>query len=158
LEDVITSKIGIPIHYHGIIDFAGFRKAIDTVGGVDINVPESGAVYENMYILGRWYTLNVTKGPQHFNGMRALAYSRSRHTSPRGDFDRSERQRMILVALKDKVFTAGTYGNPLKINQLMSDFGNHIRTNLGLNDLKRLYEIGGQIPGNRITSVGLADP
>jgi LCP family protein required for cell wall assembly len=158
IEDVIKSKIGIPIHYHGIIDFAGFAKAIDTVGGVDINVPETGTVYERMWILGRNYTLNVKQGPSHFNGLRALAYSRSRYTSARGDFDRSERQRLIMVALKDKIFSAGTYGNPLKISQLMSDFGNHIRTNLSLNEVKRLYEIGSQVPSSKIASVGLADP
>jgi LCP family protein required for cell wall assembly len=158
VEDIIQAKIGIPIHYHGIIDFAGFRKAIDTVGGVDINVPANGVVYENMWILGRNYTLNVKKGPQHFNGIRALAYARSRYTSARGDFDRSERQRMLLVALKDKILSAGTYGNPVKINQLMSDFGNHIKTNLSLNEVKRVYEIGSSISSNKISSVGLADP
>ncbi len=159
VEDVIQSKIGIPIHYHAVIDFEGFAKAIDTVGGVDINVPESAAVYEgNMWLMGQHYTLNVQQGRSHFNGIRALAYSRSRYTSARGDFDRSERQRLVMVALKDKIFSAGTYGNPLKINQLMGDFGNHIRTNLGLNEVKRLYEIGSEIPSNKISSVGLADP
>ncbi len=158
VEDIIQSKIGIPIHYHGVIDFAGFAKAIDTVGGVDVNVPESATVYEpGMWLLGQHYNLNVQAGRTHFNGVKALAYTRSRYTSSRGDFDRSERQRLILVALKDKIFSAGTYGNPIKINQLMGDFGNHIRTNLGLNEVKRLYEIGSEIPSNKIASVGLAD-
>ncbi len=159
IEDIIQSKIGIPIHYHAVIDFAGFAKAIDTVGGVDVDVSESLSVYEgNMWLMGQHYTLNVPQGKSHFNGIRALAFSRSRHTSARGDFDRSERQRLIMVALKDKIFSAGTYGNPLKINQLMGDFGNHIRTNLGLNEVKRLYEIGSEIPSNKIASVDLATP
>jgi len=158
VEDVIRSKIGIPIHYHAVIDFAGFAKAIDTVDGVYVNVPATGVVYENMWIMGRNYTLNVKQGGSHFNGLRALAYARSRYTSPRGDFDRSERQRLIMVALKDKIFSVGTYSNPLKISQLMSDFGRHIRTNLSLNEVRRLYEIGSQIPSNKIASVGLADP
>ncbi|HTE21836.1 MAG TPA: LCP family protein [Candidatus Limnocylindria bacterium] len=158
VEDVIRSKIGIPIHYHAVIDFAGFAKAIDTVGGIDVNVPATGVVYENMWIMGQNYTLNVKQGRSHFNGLRALAYSRSRYTSPRGDFDRSERQRMIMVALKDKIFSAGTYSNPLKISQLMGDFGHHVRTNLALNEVRRLYEIGNQVPSNKIASVGLADP
>lgn len=159
VEDVIKSKIGIPVHYHGIIDFEGFAKAIDTVGGVDVDVPESATVYEpGMWLMGRSYNLNVQQGRTHFNGIKALAYTRSRYTSERGDFDRSERQRLIMVALKDKIVSAGTYGNPMKINQLMGDFGNHIRTNLSLNEVKRLYEISSQIPNNKISSVGLADP
>ena len=155
VEEVIEAKIGIPIHYHAMIDFDGFRKAIDTVGGVDVDVPKSGEVYERMWLYGRNYTLNVREGKQHFNGLRALAYSRSRYTSARGDHDRSERQRMILVALKNKVFSAGTYSNPLKISQLMSDFGNHIRTNLGVGEVRRLYEIGNEIPSDKIASVDL---
>lgn len=158
LEDIIQSKIGIPIHYHSVIDFAGFAKAIDTVGGVSVDVPESAAVYEpGMWLMGQHFDLNVQKGNTNFNGIRALAFSRSRITSG-GDFDRSERQRLILVALKDKVFSAGTYSNPLKINQLMSDFGNHVRTNMSLDEVTRLYEIGSQISTDKIASVGLADP
>ena len=159
VEDVIESKIGIPIHYHGLIDFAGFTKAIETVGGVDVNVPESATVYEpKMWLMGRSYNLSVSEGQNHFDGIRALAYTRSRETSPGGDFDRSERQRLLLVALKDKIFTAGTYGNPIRINQLMSDFGNHIRINMSLNEVKRLYDINSEIPSDKIVSVGLADP
>jgi LCP family protein required for cell wall assembly len=159
LEDVIESKIGIPIHYHSMIDFAGFAKAIDTVGGVSVDVPESGTVYEpGMWLLGQHYDLNVQKGKTNFNGIKALAYTRSRYTSARGDFDRSERQRLIMVALKDKIFSAGTYSNPWKVNQLMSDFGGHIRTNLSIDEVMRLYEIGNEIPSNKIASVGLADP
>ncbi len=158
VEDVIQSKIGLPIHYHGIIDFDGFRKAIDTVGGVDINVPATGAVSEKMRLYGQPYLLGVDQGQQHFDGLRALAYSRSRHTSTRGDFDRSERQRMILVALKNKILTLGTYSNPIKVSKLMDDFSSHIRTNMSLDEVMRLYSIGKTLNSNSIASVGLADP
>jgi LCP family protein required for cell wall assembly len=158
VEEIIQSKIGIPIHYHGIIDFEGFKKAIDTVGGIDINVPATGVVQERMRIDGRPYLLDVAQGPQHFDGMRALAYSRSRYTSARGDFDRSERQRMVMVALKNKILTIGTYGNPAKVGKLMGDFGNHISTNMSVSEVMRLYDIGKLIDSNKIASVGLADP
>ena len=158
VEDIIQSKIGIPIHYHAMVDFEGFKKAIDTVGGVDVNVAAANTVYELMRIDGRRYVLDVKQGQQHFDGMKALAYSRSRYTSVRGDFDRSERQRVILVALKNKIFSAGTFGNPAKINALMNDFGNHIQTNLSTGEVTRLYDIGKGMDSNKIASVGLADP
>lgn len=158
VEDVIESVIGIPMHYHGMIDFDGFRKGIDTIGGVDINVPESGVVHENLRLYGQNYVLDVQEGPQHFDGLRALAYSRSRYASARGDFDRAERQRMVLLALKSKVLSVGTFSNPLKVSRLMDDFGNHIRTNLSLDDIMRLYEIGKGFKNDAIASVGLADP
>jgi len=156
VEQTVESIIGIPIHYHVMVDFSGFEKAVNTVGGVDINVKKP--VYEQMVIRNKPYTLDVPVGKQHFNGFRALAYSRSRYTSPRGDFDRSERQRQILVALREKVFTLGTFGNPIKMAQLMDNFGKHVQTNLSLNDLTQIYNLAGDITGDKVKSVGLADP
>ena len=97
-------------------------------------------------------------GRHHFEGVRALAYARSRHASPRGDFDRTERQRALLVALKDRIFSLGTYSNPVRISQLLDAFGNHVQTNLSTNDTSRLYQIGKDFSSSKIVSVGLADP
>jgi len=156
LEQTVEGTMGIPIHYYSMVDFDGFKQAIDTVGGVDVNAPKE--VYETMRLDGRNYVLNVQPGQQHFDGFRALAYARSRYTSPRGDFDRSERQRAILVALKEKILTLGTLTNPVRINQLVGDFGDHVSTNLSVDELMRLYEIGKDINSSNIASVGLADP
>lgn len=156
IEDSVKDVLGIPIHYHGMVDFTGFRQAVDAVGGVDITAPN--AVYEVMRIDGKNYTLNVKPGLQHFDGFRALAYSRSRHTSARGDFDRAERQRLIMVGLKNKVFTLGTLSNPLKVNQLLDALGDHVQTNFTQSELMRLYEIGKSIDSSKVESVGLADP
>ncbi len=104
------------------------------------------------------YTLNVKPGLQHFDGTKALAYARSRYTSARGDFDRSERQRLIMVALKDKILSIGTLANPIKINELLSAFGSHIQSNLSTDEVIKLYNITKEIPSANITSIGLADP
>ncbi|MCA9332525.1 LCP family protein [Candidatus Saccharibacteria bacterium] len=156
IEESVQEVLGIPIHYNAMVDFAGFKQAIDTVGGVELNAPKE--VYEVMWLEGQNYALNVQPGWQNFDGFRALAYARSRYTSPRGDFDRSERQRLILVALKEKILTVGTLANPIKVNQLISDFGDHVQTNMTVDEMLRLYEIGKDIPSDKIESVGLADP
>ncbi len=156
LEDTVEGVLGIPVHYHVMIDFKGFEKAINTVGGVDINAPS--AVREQMLINNQPYYLNVKKGWQHMGGFEALAYSRSRYTSARGDFDRAERQRLMLMALKEKVFSLGTFSNPAKLSQLIDNFGNHVQTNFSIQDLSRLYEITQQIEGNKVVSIGLVDP
>lgn len=156
LEDTIENNLGIPMHYDATVDFAGFKQAVDTVGGVDLNVPS--AVREQMRIDGRNYMLDVKTGQQHMDGFKALAYSRSRHTSARGDFDRAERQRLIIMALKDKIMSAGTYSNPAKISGLLDNLGNHVSTNFSVQDMSRLYELGREINGNKIKSIGLSDP
>lgn len=156
IEEVVEQSMGIPIHYYVMIDFEGFKQAIDTVGGIDVNAPAS--LYEPMLINGKPYTLNVKPGVQHFDGLKALAYARSRFTSARGDFDRSERQRLIIIALKDKILSLGTLANPVKINELLSTFGTHIQSNLSTDEVMRLYAIGKEIPSASISSIGLADP
>jgi LCP family protein required for cell wall assembly len=158
IEQVVEDSMGIPIHYHVMVDFNGFKKAIDTVGGIDINVTSKTSLYEVMSIDGRRYILDVKPGVQHMDGFKALAYARSRMSSARGDFDRAERQRLVLLALKDKVFSAGTFGNPVKISQLISDFGGNMQSNLSTSEVMRLYEIGKSIDGSKVSSVGLADP
>jgi LCP family protein required for cell wall assembly len=156
LDDVVSDVLGLPVHYHGIVDFTGFKKAVDTVGGVDLDVPST--VIEQMLIEGQPYKLDVKPGQQHFGGFEALAYSRSRYTSPRGDFDRSERQRLIILALKQKIFSADTYSNPVKVGGLLDDLGNHIKTNFSLDDVNRMYQISSAINSGRVISVGLVDP
>jgi polyisoprenyl-teichoic acid--peptidoglycan teichoic acid transferase len=156
VQSTVEEVLGIPVHYRSVIDFAGFEKAIDTVGGIDFEATER--IHEQMLLNGRPYTLDVKKGHQHMDGFEALAYSRSRYSSKRGDFDRSLRQRQIITATKSKVLSAGTYSNPAKISQLLDNFGSHIHTNFNLDDLTRLYDIVNQIDNSKITSIGLADP
>lgn len=156
MKDVVTETMGIPIHYYSMIDFAGFKKAIDTVGGIDINVTDEMAVSESMYINGKYY-LDVKPGQQHFDGLKALAFSRSRKTSARGDFARSDRQRAVMIGLKDKVLSSGTLANPVRINQLMSDFSGQLSTDFSVNEMLRLYDLAKEIPSDKITSVNLQD-
>lgn len=156
LEQTIEKNLGIPIHYRATIDFNGFEQAVDTVGGIDLNVPT--AVKENLRIDGKNYRLDVKPGQQHMDGFKALAFSRSRYTSARGDFDRSERQRLIILALKQKILSAGTFSNPGKISGLLDNLGSHVQTNFNINDLTRLYDLGKEIDQSKISSIGLADP
>ncbi len=153
IEQMISNKIGIPIHYRVMVDFTGFQKAINTVGGIDIDVTEELAVYE---WFGPSFVLDVKPGRQHFNGERALGFARSRKgVNAGGDHGRANRQRAVITAFKDKVLSAGTYSNPWKISQLMSDFGKHVRTNISVDEALRLREIGNEIPSNKIASVDL---
>jgi len=160
VEAKIEEITGIPMHYYVMVDFAAFEKAVNIVGGIDFTVDKDGEVYEKLWntSTGKNYTLDVKAGPNHFDGQRALFYARSRHTSARGDFDRSERQRKMLVALKDKIMSAGTYGNPVKINSLVNDFGNHVHSNLSTNEVLRVYDIIKGIDSSKIGSVDLVTP
>ncbi len=152
IEQTLKPIIGIPIHYRAVVDFAAFKQAIDAVGGVTFDVPEQ--LYDPTIA---WENHNQSiiakKGIQTFNGERALLYARSRETST--DFARGERQRQLLVALKDKVLSAGTYSNPKKVLQLLDSFGDNVYTDFTTGDLNRFYQVASQLPSSSIFSLDL---
>lgn len=157
IEKTMEDTLGIPMHYYAMVDFTGFKDAINTVGGITVNAPD--ALYDpTMAWENHNSPLLATKGLQTMNGTEALLYARSRHGSARGDFDRSIRQRLILLALKDKVLSAGTFANPVKISGLLSNFGDHVQTNFNISEMLRVYQIGKEIGNNKVQSIGLADP
>ncbi len=160
VDKTLEAVLGIPIHYHVLIDYAGFRQAIDAVGGVDINVPKNLSVYEQLWdeSTGSNYVLNVPAGQQHLDGRRALFFSRSRYTSARGDFDRAERQRLVLVVLRDKVLSLGTFANPVKVSQLLDSFGNNVYTDFQTSEISRVRQIATEIPSSAIGSLDLVTP
>lgn len=159
VQGVMKEVLGVPIHYYAMVDFTAFKQAVDTVGGVDITITEQTAVKERLWdpTTRKNYMLDVAPGLQHFDGQRALFFARSRHTSPRGDFDRAERQRVFIQALAQKLTSAKTYTNPVKVSQLMDAFGDHIATDMSLNDAMRLMGIGRKIGGS-FESIDLASP
>ena len=157
IKKKVSEVFDIPLHYYAMIDFKAFQQAIDTVGGVTIDVPEAVVDY-SMAWENKGNPVLAKKGVQTFDGYHALMYVRSRHGSARGDFDRAERQRLLISAVGQKILSAGTYTNPVKISQLLDALGEHVSTDLSISDTLRLMKIAKGIPGTAIASVGLADP
>lgn len=153
-DQVVESVLGVPIHYNALVDFKAFQKAIDTVNGVTVNVPtdliDPTMAWENNY-----NPVLAKAGIQVFDGKKALMYVRSRETS--SDFARSQRQRAVMVALKDKAITLGTLSNPIKIAGLVDAFGDNVQTDLSLKDATRMYSIMKRISDKKVASIGLAD-
>ena len=150
----IQKVLGITIHYNALLDFKAFKQAVDAVGGVNVKVPTT--LYDpTMAWENGWNSVIAKKGSQVFDGKQALLYVRSRETS--SDFARSERQRAVILALKQKIEQLGTLSNPLKLSGLLNSFGDNVTTDLSLSDASRLYDITKQIPENDVTSVGLTD-
>lgn len=153
-DSTVEQVLGVPIHYNMLVDFQAFRQAVDTVGGVTVNVPSQ--LYDPTMAWENNYNPILAKaGVQNFDGKHALIYVRSRETS--SDFARSERQRSVMLALKDKVLTAGTLSNPLKISKLISAFGDNVQTDISLSDMAKLTTIMKKIGNNSVQSVGLGD-
>jgi LCP family protein required for cell wall assembly len=152
---------GFSIPYYAQVDFKGFVQAVDHVGGVDITVDRTFSdstfpndfPYDTKGLLG---TVTFNKGPQHMDGRTALIFARSRHgTNDEGsDFARSERQKKIIVAVRDKLNGLGIT-NINTLNNLLTDFTNNFRTNLEPYELLRLSKIAKDISADNVYSLSL---
>lgn len=141
---VVSNVIGVPIHYYVLIDFSGFKQAIDAVGGVDINVPT--AIYDVEYPCDNGRDkcpLRINAGPQHMNGAMALRYARSRKSTT--DFDRAARQQQVIAALRQKALALSTLTNPVKLTQLIDAVGTHLKTDIQPNEIKKLAALAKDI-------------
>lgn len=153
VENIIDQKI----HYYIKTDFSGLVKAIDLLGGVDINVEEN--IYDNNYPCDKnanySCVFSIKKGINHLDGNTALKYARSRYST--SDFDRARRQQQVLISAKDKALQVGNLFNAIKISQLLDTMGDHVRTDLSLDEIRKLAQITKDISQNKIINVVVDD-
>lgn len=152
VDTVVSQVFGVRVDYHVLVNFAAFAQAVDTVDGVSIDVKkplvDGTMAWEN----NNNATL-VPAGLQQMDGKEALLYARSRHST--SDFDRSERQRQLLVALKQKVLTVGTFSNPSKLDGLAEAFGKNMYSDLSSKGALRLMSILKNVDDSKIQSTDL---
>ncbi|MDP3244693.1 MAG: LCP family protein [bacterium] len=139
----ISRAFDLPIQYYARLDFAGFRKMIDEVGGVRVYVDKSFT--DNLYPTDdfKYQTVGFEQGWQIMDGETALKFTRSRHGSngENSDFARSRRQQKILTALKDKIFSFETLVRPSRLRKIVENLNQHFNTNLELWQALRLVKL-----------------
>jgi len=136
----ISKLLDMPIDYYARIDFSGFAKIIDDLGGVRVEVArtfddykypvrgkEEAEVYED-----RFEYLHFDKGWNQFDGSLALKYARSRHgtNGEASDFARARRQQQIIKAVKEKAMSSEML-KPSVITEVVRDLKDHVSTNIG---------------------------
>ncbi|WP_425435343.1 LCP family protein [Micromonospora pattaloongensis] len=115
LSATLTGLTGLRFDGAAIINFGGFRKVIDLLGGVTICVDtevrsiHTGAVFP--------------VGCHQMGGAQALDYARQRYGLPGGDHDRERHQQQILKAIMQKAGTGGLLANPVRADQLIRALG-----------------------------------
>jgi polyisoprenyl-teichoic acid--peptidoglycan teichoic acid transferase len=166
LEKVVGQSLDIPIHYYALVNYKAMRDAVNAVGGVDINVKSDdprGLYDPNIDWTTHGPLVNLSNGPHHLNGQQALNLARARGDSYNSygfagsDFTRTEHQRQLLVALKNKAVSAGVLANPTKLTSLSNAAGRNVKTDFKLNEVHRLYDIIKDINGKKIKSLSLND-
>jgi LCP family protein required for cell wall assembly len=128
MKDVLADDpINIDIDHYVIVDFLGFERLVDALGGVDVDVPAdiSDPYYSWTEKPGDYDPQYFEAGRQHMDGLTALAYSRIRFNSD--DFDRIQRQQRVIFAAIEKASSL----NVLKdATRLWSEYKDAIDTDI----------------------------
>lgn len=156
-----------PITYYVRVDFSGFERIIDEIGGVEVNVENSFDDYtypvkgreDNPDYYSRFEHLHFDAGLQKMDGSLALKYARSRHAfGPEGsDFARARRQQLLLEAVKDKLLSRQTLLNPVVLAKLLTELNKDISTNLNTWEMIRLWDLFKDVKREQIINKVLSD-
>jgi LCP family protein required for cell wall assembly len=109
LRETIEANFRIPVDGYLMVDFYGFERVIDVLGGIEVDVPE--VLHDTRYPDPRpgdphaYKTIHFEAGRQQMDGARALEYARSRMST--SDFDRAKRQQLILLAIRERALSVG---------------------------------------------------
>jgi LCP family protein required for cell wall assembly len=153
LKAIIGNLYDLDIRYFVEVNFEGFVKVVDALGGVTINVqipvvddryPGEGGRLERIYI---------PSGIQHMDGAQALRYARSRHTST--DFDRGQRQQRVLLSLREQADPQELIPH---LPELVAALKQAVRTDIPIDQLDELLGLASEIDTKDIRSFVFAPP
>jgi polyisoprenyl-teichoic acid--peptidoglycan teichoic acid transferase len=125
LQRVVEDTLKLPIEHALALDLGVFERAVDAVGGVDVDVP--CAIADNFLdsrAEGGRRLLDVDEGRRHLDGVTAAMYARSRHG--RSDFHRARRQQAILLGVQQALSGVGV----LKLPDLLNAFESSVETDM----------------------------
>ncbi|MFA5004468.1 MAG: LCP family protein [Candidatus Saccharimonadales bacterium] len=150
LQKTIEQNLDIPINYQVLVNYTAFKDLVNAVGGITIKIqsPDPRGIYDpsldyttrNCCALAKYPNGNVNlNGKQALNLARARGDAYGSYGFPQADFDRTQHQRQMLLAVKDKASNTSVIANPLKVSKLVDAAGNNVRTNLSLSEIQALY-------------------
>jgi LCP family protein required for cell wall assembly len=108
----VEAYTGVRIDHVVVVDFAGFQKIVDALGGIDITVDRT---FRSIHPPFRTFV----QGAQHMDGATALDYSRQRKQFADGDFARIRHQQQVIKAILDKAASGGLLTDPGRLNAFL---------------------------------------
>jgi len=185
-RDAIEDLTGQKVDYVLVLDFQGFTKIIDHLGGISVKVENSftdneypitgkeedtcGKSEEEFEALAtassqleafpcRYKTISFERGEQVMDGETALEFVRSRHgTNGEGsDFARSKRQQVIIAGLREKVFSLGVILNPVKVLGIYNILTDNINTDIDTEKIDDFVKLADKMQDGEIKSYVIDD-
>jgi polyisoprenyl-teichoic acid--peptidoglycan teichoic acid transferase len=151
-KKTVEYNLGRRVHYYVLVDFSGFRRAIDALGGIYVDVPKAidDPTYPDENFGFR--PIHIPAGHILMNGEMALEYARTRHAD--SDFGRSKRQIQVMMAARDRVLRPDILP---KIPALLQSMWGLIETDIKLQDVITLAQIASKVKTENIKQASIDD-
>lgn len=140
----VESLTGIPIDYWMVTSFQGFVKMVNAVDGlvIDVRYPMHDRAAGTTFDPGR----------QRLGGQQALAFARDRHSTPGGDFGRSENQGRLMVAAHRKLLREFRR-DPARLFTWIQAGVRNVETDLSLGEILDLAFLALQVNPRRVDNL-----
>jgi polyisoprenyl-teichoic acid--peptidoglycan teichoic acid transferase len=139
----VGNLIGVQPRYVFVTRFQYLTAMVHWLGGIEVRNPYA---FSDVSLKPKGFRA----GRIHLSGYDAVAFSRIRHTLPRGDFDRSAHQEIVLKAIQSKV--RANAARPGFIEHGVLDAMSHMYTNLPPTELFRLAQVMAQVDPGKVRS------
>jgi LCP family protein required for cell wall assembly len=142
----VESLTGVRMDHYVGVDFAGFAKLVNALGGVTVTTGQD--IDDDMS------HLHLKAGTHHLNGTQALALARTRHGIGDGsDLGRIGLQQKLVKALLEQISATDLLTDPARLYQVADAATASLTTDTGLNSLSELTRLGESLKGLSAGSV-----
>lgn len=162
LKQIVEQDFNTAVNYSALIDYSAVRDTVNALGGIKLNIasPDPRGLYDPNISPVDGGPLKLPNGPQKLDGQTALNLTRARgdvygsYGFPQADFDRTQHQHQVLVAIKDKLSWVLIL-NPLKNGKIFQAVGKNVKTDINLGESPSLFKAFNSIPNSNLQSISL---
>ncbi len=146
----VERDTGLTINDYIEVNFLGFVRVINALGGVNICLPHA--------VDDRYSGLRMSAGMHHVNGVTALEYARDRHSSARSGLARIQDQQHLISSALTEAISSGVLANPVWLKKVLSAASAAIKVDQGFNVVSLANELSGISPSEvTFTTVPLSN-
>jgi LCP family protein required for cell wall assembly len=150
MVSTVEAATGLVINDYIEVNFLGFVKVIDALGGVNICLPFA--------VDDAYSGLHMSAGVHHVDGITALEFARDRHSFAASDLARIDDQQQLMSTVLSKAISTGTMSDPFKLRSVISSVTSAIQVDQGFNLTSLASQLSGLRPQDvAFTTVPLAN-
>jgi LCP family protein required for cell wall assembly len=150
MVQTVEQATGLTINDYVEVNFLGFVKVIDALGGVNVCLPYA--------VDDRDSGLRMSAGPHHVDGITALEFARDRHSFPTSDLARIQDQQQLISSALIRGMNSGILADPVRLESFLSATSAAIRVDQGFNVVSLADQLRGLSPRDvTFTTVPLAN-